>query len=51
MTTTTDRAAELREEIAEAERQMANNLGTHLFAAYLAKRGAATRELRQMEES
>jgi hypothetical protein len=51
MTTTTDRAAELREVIAEAERQMGIHAGTHLFAVYLARRGDARRELRQMEES
>lgn len=50
MTTTTDRAAELRAEIAEAERQMGIHFGTHLWSTYLAKRGTAMRELRQMEE-
>lgn len=52
MTTATEsRIAELRAEIAEDERQMGIHAGTHLFAIYLAKRGDARRELRQMEES
>lgn len=51
MTTTTDRAAELHEQVADAERLMAMAYGTPLFATYLARRGDAMRELRQMEES
>lgn len=48
---TEDKMAELREQVADAERLMAVNLGTPLYATYLAKRGEAMRELRQMEES
>lgn len=49
MTTTTARADQLREDIAEANRQMASNIGTHLFAAYLGMLTKAEAELRQME--
>lgn len=52
MTTTTDRAADLRAEIADYELQMGAHFGDPVqFATYLAKRGAAMRELRQMEEN
>jgi hypothetical protein len=40
--------ARLRDRVAEAERLMAIHYGTPLFATYLAQRGAAVRELRQM---
>ncbi len=50
-TATESRIAALHEEIADAEHQMATAFGTpHLFATYLARRGKAQRELRQMEE-
>ena len=43
---------EIREAVAEAERQMGNNpVGSPVWAIFMAKRGSAKRELRQMEES
>lgn len=44
-----DRVAELRDDVAEAERQMGIHFGTPLYATYLAQRGDAKRELRQLE--
>lgn len=54
MTTATEsRIAALHEQISDADHHMATAaFGTpHLFATYLARRGEAMRELRQMEES
>lgn len=50
MTTATDsaRIAELRQQVADAERNAAFALGTHMHATYIAQRGQAMRELRQM---
>lgn len=47
MTTTTapDRAAELREAIADAERLMAMAYGTPMYHTYVARRVEAKREL------
>ena len=46
------RCAQLREDKAEAERQMGNHpTGSPVWSIHMAKRGAAVRELRQMEES
>lgn len=39
------RAAELRDDIAEAERQMGTHFGTPLYGVYLAQRDAAKHEL------
>jgi hypothetical protein len=51
MTTTTDRAAELRDVIAEEERQMGiHPIGSPLWSIHMAERGKAARELRQMGE-
>lgn len=49
-TATTARAEQLRDDKAEAERQMGIHFGTPLWAKFMADRGKAVRELRQMEE-
>lgn len=53
MSTATDsRVAELREQVADAEREMGANYGDQAaFARAIAKRGEAMRELRQMGEA
>jgi len=47
--TAADRVAELREDVAEAERQMGIHFGTPLYATYLAQRGEAQREIDRLE--
>lgn len=42
---TVKRAAELRDDIEEAERQMGIHFGTTLYGVYLAQRDEAKREL------
>ena len=50
-TATTARADQLREDKAEAERQMGiHPTGSPVWSIHMAKRGEAVRELRQMEE-
>ncbi|MGH3475317.1 MAG: hypothetical protein ACRDQD_00605 [Nocardioidaceae bacterium] len=49
MSTTTDRAAELREEIANTEALKAMAYGTPLYHTYVARQTKAKRELAEVE--